>query len=254
VCGLISKYLSSLLTVISKYVSLLAVAAVMLIIGALAGYGLGGRVVTVTTTIPSPTTITFYTPYPTTVTTTKTETFYTLVTITTTITYTPTPVEQIIEATLRQVVSVGPWRLAVLDVKEAKYIKTLVFGTWSYYKAPEGMKIVIITMRIENTGTDVKYPFGIGEFTIPVLVTDVNKSYDRAYIYQLEHVYEVTKEIEESAVEYRELDIFAKVAPGAYIDGDFIYLISATEKPLKIATTYWPSPFEPKITIVIRLS
>jgi hypothetical protein len=60
---------------ISKYASLLAVAVVVFIVSVLAGYSLGSRVVTVTTVVPSPTVVTFYTLYPTTVITTKTETF-----------------------------------------------------------------------------------------------------------------------------------------------------------------------------------
>jgi hypothetical protein len=225
--------------VVSKNLAFLLVIIVMLVIGVLVGYGLGGgKVVTVTTTIPSP--ITIYTPYPT--------------TVTTTITYTPTSTGQLIEAALRQVVALGPWRLAVLDAKEAKYIRTLKFGTWSYYEAPEGTKIIVITVRVENAGTDVGYPFGIGEISTPILVTDANKSYDEAYTYQLKSIYEVTKEIEQSAIEYRELDVSAKVAPSACIEGDFIYLIPATEKPAKVVMTYWPSPFEPKITVIIRLS
>jgi hypothetical protein len=223
----------------------------MFIVGVLAGYGLGDRVVTVTTVVPSPTVVTFYTLYPTTVIITKTETFYMVVTKT--ITFIPMPVERLIEATIRQIISVGPWRLAVLDIRETKYIKTFKDGAWRYYKAPEGVKVVVITVRVENAGMDIRYPFGFGELETPILVTDVNKSYDRVSIYQLDQIYETTREIEESAVEYRELDIFAKVAPGAYIEGDFIYLISTTEKPLKIVTTYQLSPFEPKITIIIKL-
>jgi len=226
--------------VVPKNLTFLLVIIVVLVIGVLVGYGLGGgKVVTVTTTIPSP--ITVYTPYPTTVTTTTT--------------YTSTSTEHFIEASPRQVVALGPWRLTVLDVKEAVYIKTLELGTWSYYKAPEGMKIIIITVRVENTGTDVEYPFGV-DISTPILVTDANRSYDYTSTYQLKYIYsyEVTKEIEQSAVEYKELDVFAKVAPGTYIEGDFMYLIPTTEKPVELIMTYWPSPFEPKTTVIIRLS
>jgi hypothetical protein len=227
--------------VVSKNLTFLLIVIVMLVIGVLVGYGLGGgKVVTVTTTIPSP--ITIYTPYPT--------------TVTTTITYTPTSTERFIEASPGQVVTLGPWRLAVLDAKKAVYVKTIVLGTWSYYKAPEGMKIIIITVRVENTGTDLRYPFGVGDISTPTLVTDANRSYDYTSTYQLKYIYsyEVTKEIEQSAVEYRELDIFAKVAPGTYIEGDFMYLIPTTEKPIELVMTYWPSLFEQKTTVIIRLS
>jgi hypothetical protein len=145
-------------------------------------------------------------------------------------------------------------RLAVLDVKEATYIKKLVLGTWSYYQAPEGMKIVIVMLRIENTGMETKYPFGFGELGTPVLVTDANKSYDKAYTYQLKNVYSITSDIEEKTVAYNELDPFTKVAPGSYVEGDIMFLIPQTEKPAKLVIEYWPSPFEPKTVIIIKLS
>jgi len=167
--------------------------------------------------------------------------------------FTPTPTQKVIEAVIRQVVQVGPWRLAVLDVKEATYIKTLILGTWSYYQASEGMKIVIIRLRVENTGMEIRYPFGLGELGTPVLVTDANKSYDKAYTYELKSIYEVSKEIEEKAVEYKELDIFTKVAPGSYVEGDIMFLTPQTEKPAKLVIECWPSPFEPKTVIIIKL-
>jgi hypothetical protein len=263
-----------------------AVAIVMLVIGIGIGYGAAGSRVT---TVTSPVTLTFYTPVTTTATVREVVTMYTFstvtrmvtatvtqlqpvtvpitvtqpltvtmlqpVTVTVTITpTTPTPIQRVVEAVIRQVVQVGPWRLAVLDVKEATYIKTLVLGTWSYYQAPEGMKIVIVTLRIENTGMETRYPFGPGELGTPVLVTDANKSYDKAYTYELKSIYEVSKEIEEKAIEYKELDIFTKVAPGSYVEGDIMFLTPQTEKPAKLVIEYWPSPFEPKIVIVIKLS
>jgi hypothetical protein len=151
------------------------------------------------------------------------------------------------------VVQVGPWRLAILDVKEATYIKTLVFNIWSYYQAPEDKKIVIVRLRIENTGVEEKSPFGFGELGMPVLITDANKSYIRAYTYELKSVYEVSKEIEESAVEYKGLDVLTKVAPGSYVEGDIMFLTPQGEKPAKLVIEYWPSPFEPKTVIIIKL-
>jgi hypothetical protein len=112
------------------------------------------------------------------------------------------------------------------------------------------MKIVIIRLRIENTGMETRYPFGFGELGTPVLVTDANK----AYTYELKSIYEVSKEIEENAVEYKELDIFTKVAPGSYVEGDIMFLTPQTEKPAKLVIEYWPSPFEPKTVIIIKLS
>jgi hypothetical protein len=242
------------------------VAIVMFVIGAGIGYGAAGTRVT---TVTSPTTLTFYTPITTTTTVKEIVTMYTFttatrtvtatvtqlqpLTITTTVTTTPTPTQRVVEAVIRQVVQVGPWRLAVLDVKEATYIKTLVFNMWSYYQAPEDKKIVIVRLRIENTGVEEKSPFGFGELGMPVLITDANKSYMRAYTYELKSVYEVSKEIEESAVEYKGLDVLTKAAPGSYVEGDIMFLTPQGEKPAKLVIEYWPSPFEPKTVIIIKL-
>jgi hypothetical protein len=259
------------------------VAIVMLVVGVGIGYGTVGTRVT-TATMTSPVTLTFYTPITTTATVKEIVTMYTFTTatrtvtatvtqlqpltitttvsttvtqlqpVTITVTVTPTLTQKVIEAVIRQVVQAGPWRLAVLDVKEATYIKTLVFNMWSYYQAPEDKKIVIVRLRIENTGVEEKSPFGFGELGMPVLVTDANKSYDKAYTYELKSVYEVSKEIEENAVEYKELDVLTKVAPGSYVEGDIMFLTPQGEKSAKLVIEYWPSPFEPKTVIVIKLS
>jgi len=243
-------------------VTIAVVTIVMLAIGAGIGYGVTGtRVVTVT----SPATVTLYTPLTTTTTVKETVTMYTFSTVTRTVTATvtqlqpttvtvtvaPTPTQKVVEASIRQVVQVDPWRLAVLDVKEPTYIKKLVLGTWSYYQALEGMKIVIVTLRIENTANEARAPFADLSMT---LVTDANKSYDKAYTYQLKDVYSITSDIEEKTVAYNELDPFTKVVPGSYVEGDIMLLIPQTEKPAKLVIEYWPSPFEPKTVIIIKLS
>jgi hypothetical protein len=43
------------------------------------------------------------------------------------------------------------------------------------------------------------------------------------------------------------------MAPSAYIEEDFKYLIPATEKPTMIVMTYRPF-FGPKATVIVRLS
>jgi len=166
----------------------------------------------------------------------------------------PTPTQRVVEAIIRQVIQVGSWRLAVLDVKETTYIKTktLLFDTWSYYQAPKGTKIVIIRLRIENAGIESTYLFVPTEL-MPILVTDANKMYNNVYTYNLQYIRVVSKEIEEKAVEYNELNIFPKVDPGSYVEVDIMFLIPQTEKPAKLIFNCWQSPFEPQ-TIVIKLS
>jgi len=234
---------------------------VALAIGVAVGYGLGSArapaVTTAVSTATSPVTVTLYSPFTTTVRITETTTFITAtlitVPITVTVTYTPAPTFKVVEAVVGQVVSAGPWRLAVLDVKEATYIKTLVLGTWSYYQAPEGTKIIITRLRIENAGTETRYPFYFAELSVPILITNVNKSYNVAYTYELKSLWSPSQEVVERAVEYRGLDIFTKLAPGTFVEWDFMYVIPEGEAPLKLHTTYWPSPLE-RIEIIVRLT
>jgi hypothetical protein len=113
------------------------------------------------------------------------------------------------------------------------------------------MKIVIVTLRIENTANEARAPFADLSMT---LVTDANKSYDKAYTYQLKSVYSITSDIEEKTVAYNELDLFTKVAPGSYVEGDIMFLTPQTEKPAKLVIECWPSLFEPKTVIIIKLS
>jgi len=244
-------------------VVLVAVAIVMLVVGTGIGYGIAGtRVATITATA------TLFTPVTRTTTVRETETMFTpipttitlftpvtkITTVTVTVAATPTPTVRVVEAVLRQVVQVGSWRLAVVDVKEVSYVKTLKFGVWSYYKAPEGMKIVIATLKVENVGMEIRSPFGFAELSLPLLVTATNRSYGKAYTYELESIYEITKDIEREAAEYRELDVLTKLAPGSYVEGDVMFLIPQGEKPAKLVLEYWPSPFEPKTVVVVKLS
>ena len=230
----------------SKNLTFLLVAILMLAIGVLVGYVLGGgKVVTVTTTVTTPITspITTYTPSP------ATETI--------TITYPQTSAMELIEVSPGQVVAFGSWRLAVSAVKNPVYVKELWSGRWFYFEAPQDRKIIIVTVRIQNAGTGVSLPpFTYGGLSRPVLVTDANRSYDYTHIDQLKYIPsdKVTKEIEQFAVEYRGLDSSAKMAPGTYIEADFMYLIPTTEKPLKVVMTYQPTISGPEITIVFRLS
>jgi len=153
----------------------------------------------------------------------------------------------IVEASLGQTVVAGEWRVTVEDVVETKYIKS---GE-SYYGAPEGMKIILVKMKIENAGSEIKRP--MFELSTFVLVTNAGKSYETKYPISLEWIFQPTKEVIEGAVVYVGLDLGNNVAPGAYTDGYLMYLIPKGEKAEKLYLTYWPSVFAKKTTISIKL-
>jgi hypothetical protein len=153
----------------------------------------------------------------------------------------------IVEASLSQTVVAGDWRVTAEDVVETKYIKS---GE-SYYGAPEGMKIILVKMKIENAGSEIKRP--MFELSTFVLVTNAGKSYETKYPISLEWIFQPTKEVIEGAVVYVGLDLGNNVAPGAYTEGHLMYLIPEGEKAEKLYLTYSPSVFAKKTTISIKL-
>jgi hypothetical protein len=153
----------------------------------------------------------------------------------------------IVEASLGQTVVAGDWRVTAEDVVETKYIKS---GE-SYYGAPEGMKIILVKMKIENAGSEIKRP--TSDLSTPVLVTSAGKSYEIEYPISLMWIFRPTKEVIEGAVVYMGLDLSSNVAPGSYTDGHLMYLIPEGEKAEKLYLTYWPSVFAKKTTISIKL-
>jgi hypothetical protein len=140
----------------------------------------------------------------------------------------------VLEARPGQSANLGIWRLAVLEIIEAKYIK----HSGSYYAALEGTKAVLIRLRVENVGHEARSP-ALNILAL-LLVTDANKSYERVSPYHLRPIWEARREVIESAAEYVELDMLAKVAPGARAEGHLLFLVPEGEKPKKLHVTYWP--------------
>jgi type II secretory pathway pseudopilin PulG len=128
-----------------------------------------------------------------------------------------------------QAITVDDWEITVLDVKEAKYLKS---GD-SYYVAEEGQKAVIVTLRIKNIGKETKTPSDIWSF---VLVTNANKSYEDASIFKFEPLFpwNITDEVKTSAVTVNTLDRLGSLAPGTYIEGDVLFTIPQNETPQKL--------------------
>jgi len=132
-------------------------------------------------------------------------------------------------ASIGESVRAGDWEIAVLGVREAEYVRK---GD-SYYKAEEGYKAVLVRLRIKNVGSEAKDTSEIWKF---ILISNADKSYERAYTYELEYIssWDVTDEIKSKAVAFEELDTFASVAPNTAIEGDLLFQIPINEKPTKL--------------------
>jgi energy-coupling factor transporter transmembrane protein EcfT len=132
-------------------------------------------------------------------------------------------------AKINEPIKAGDWEITVKEVKETAYIRV----DSDYYGAKEGQKIVLLRISVKNTGKETQTnPFW---FRFPVLISNANKSYEfksTATIY-LNYIpsYKLNESIKSSAVLYREFSITASVAPGTYIEGDFLFQIPKEESP-----------------------
>jgi hypothetical protein len=134
-----------------------------------------------------------------------------------------------VSGVIGKAVTVGDWEITVLGVKVAKYFKS---GD-SYYAAEEGQKAVVVTLRIKNIGKETKTLSDVWSF---VLVTNANKSYESKTVFGFKLLlpYDVTKEVEASAVTVNALNTFASIAPGTQIEGDILFAIPQNEEPQKL--------------------
>jgi uncharacterized membrane protein YeiB len=126
-----------------------------------------------------------------------------------------------------QAVTVGNWEITVLNVKEAKYLKSGDI----YYAAEEGQKAVIATLRIMNIGKETRSASDLWSFT---LVTNVNKSYATVFGYKIISPWDITDEVKASATTVNKLDMFGSLAPGTYTEGDILFTIPQNETPQKL--------------------
>jgi hypothetical protein len=131
---------------------------------------------------------------------------------------------QTVEAGLGVPLRVDKWEITIEDVKEAKYIKS---GN-SFYGSKEGMKIILVKLRIRNVGKEVSSASDVWDF---LLVSDKNKSYEDVYPFSLEWLFEPSEEVRTTAIEYSGLDTSASLAPGSYIEGQLLFQIPVDESP-----------------------
>jgi len=124
-------------------------------------------------------------------------------------------------------VKVGSWVITVVSVKEGRYVNA--GGT--YYSAKDGWKVVLVELKVMNTGSKTKDLSDFWKFT---LVTNAGKSYERVYPIDLKPVFMPSKNIREEALTYNELSTTASVVPGTYVEGDILFQIPVNEEPEKL--------------------
>jgi hypothetical protein len=132
-----------------------------------------------------------------------------------------------VSGVIGQAVAVGDWEIMVLDIKEARYLRS---GD-SYFAAREGEKAVVVTLRIRNAGRETKSASDIWGF---ILVTSANKSYEDVGVFSFKLLWEVTDEVRASATAISELRTSASLAPGTYIEGDILFAVPQNETPQKL--------------------
>jgi hypothetical protein len=173
------------------------------------------------------------------------------------------------------------WRAMVLDVRGSCCIQGPEGGI--YRQAPEGKKVVLVGVRVENRGVDPSQhgnPFGsgLGQFTRPKLITDTGNEYldlgvkvceDGRLQYciydpctqrfvkcilddYLEEVRTPDTEFLSKVIKCREIFCW-HLSPGAKGEGDLLYVIPENELPMKLVTTYYPPLHKPSIIFEVML-
>jgi hypothetical protein len=181
--------------------------------------------------------------------------------------------------TLGQKIAVGPWEITVVNVSEGPCIKARKHfeNEWAYYKAPPGMKIVIVTVLFKNAGD---YEVSLYEFVVwlqsspysarylklSLIVTDSGNVYEyEEYMSELEEVKSPSeaKSIESMCIAVQEeLDhdfpIFSgRLKPGDTDVENMMFILPKDEKPVEMVMMYTPEGnrySRLKSIIVVRLT
>ncbi len=124
------------------------------------------------------------------------------------------------------------WELLVDYVKIADYIVEIDHFA-DYYKPKEGMKFVVVNIKAKNVGEDAKKDDVFIDF---ILVTDKANSYDEIDTWDLEDMwsYEITAEVKEKALEYKDFPSYELIPPNVYSKGTILFQIPVDEKPVAL--------------------
>ena len=135
---------------------------------------------------------------------------------------------KVLKSQIGSPVRVGDWEIMVSNVRMSHYI----VKDDMYYRSKPGHKLVLVTLRVSNIGETTKNLPEIWNF---ILITDANKSYESAQLFQLEYLpdWELTDEIKSEAIRYDEFSTLT-LAPGTHVEGDIVFQIPENEEPAKI--------------------
>ena len=156
--------------------------------------------------------------------------------------------------------SLGPWKITVYDIEEARCIKSISGSSrdyWLfafYYCAPPNKKIVVIRMRIESDNVKKLDPFG-GYYprikSYPELITNTGSSYKSNRPGALDGVVRISvpsEDIVGAAVTYR----YEGFIEGTVMEDDFGYVIPESERPAALRMVY--QAVDRDVTVIVDLT
>jgi len=132
-----------------------------------------------------------------------------------------------IEVRIGEVFAVGNWEIVVAGVKEVQYLAV----DDSYYSAKQGMKIVVVHVKVKNVGVEEMYLSDIWGFT---LITTARKGYELTYTFDLEPVFWPSPDIVASATKCISYNAFVKVSPGTWMEFDLLFQIPQEEEMVEL--------------------
>ena len=128
-----------------------------------------------------------------------------------------------IEVRVGEVFAIGDWEITVAGIKEAQYLAV----DDRYYSAKQGMKIVVVRVKVKNVGVKEMYLSNIWGFT---LITTARKGYEPAYTFDLEPIFWPSPDVVASATKCMPYSVFTKVSPGTWTEFDLLFQIPQEEE------------------------
>jgi hypothetical protein len=139
-------------------------------------------------------------------------------------------------ASMGEPVEVGGYRVTVLELKEARYLKG-VLGT--YHQVPSGTKGVLVALMIEVTGQKVWCPERYT--TWGYLITEPGNKYGFTTTSRVPLILGASDDIKKEAVLFLDLTMSACVGPGKSTGGHLLFVIPEDERPAKLVLYIGPA-------------
>jgi len=133
-------------------------------------------------------------------------------------------------------VEAGDYRVTVLELKEARYLKG-VLGT--YHQVPSGTKGVLVALMIEVTGQKVWCPERYT--TWGYLITEPGNKYGFTTTSRVPLILGASDDIKKEAVLFLDLTMSACVGPGESTGGHLLFVIPEDERLVKLVLYIGPA-------------